>query len=175
MTEKHKKKWEGGWLGRRKWNKKRRGGGRKMERGERAVKRSGLQINSNRRWARSHQQQVNLSKEQESLEEMKAKNPPYVSRCCRLMLFHPHSRGFSPHRQNVPGTHNSRINVHELYKYKSIRRNQTHSFLLSHVYRRRCPHLPGPAISSTWQAETGSSNDRKWLRWGGLFQTFLSS
>lgn len=44
-----------------------------MERGERAVKRSGLQINSNRRWAWSHQQQVNLSKEQQSLEEMKAK------------------------------------------------------------------------------------------------------
>lgn len=33
----------------------------------------GLEINTNRRWARSHQQQVNLSKEQESLEEMKAK------------------------------------------------------------------------------------------------------
>ena len=44
-------------------NRERRKGGR----------RSGLEININRRWAFSHQQQVNLSKEQESLEEMKAK------------------------------------------------------------------------------------------------------
>lgn len=76
-------------------------GGRVMERGQmnrerrKGGRRSDLEINTNRRWAWSHQQQVNLSKEQERPGGNESPNPPYVTRCCCLMLFNPYCSTFT--------------------------------------------------------------------------------
>lgn len=55
-----------------------RGSGREAGQGG-GRKGAGIEINTNRRWARSHRQQVNLSIERQSPEEMRRSNPSHVS------------------------------------------------------------------------------------------------